>query len=322
MAAVALIIAAHKRRAPDRPWVAYCPVAILMFSVVQAENTLWGFQLAWYLILLLLAGVLFLLDRPTLSIAGSVGAIVLAIVGSYSSFQGLFIWVAGLLLLFYRRRPGYLVAVWVAAAVLTTALYFYNFNSHAAVAPELTPIHLPTQAVRFYFESLGDVLGVRLSSYGVRADLITAVGCVIFAVAIFTLWSSGRRRDAAERRPHWHRTDGLRPPLRLLDDLRARLGRARGRVGFAVHDLRPLDPRRRILDVHRDTTQRRPCTGAVSCSPQAGRDNAPEPDRSGCGLRVGQRNSMGESLCSGRRHSGSCHHRHRPHPWARRPAIA
>jgi hypothetical protein len=201
ISAVALIVAAHRRRVPYRPWVAYCPVVILMFSVVQAQNTLWGFQLAWYLVLLLLTGVLFLLDRPALSIVGTLGAIILAIVGSYSSFQGLLIWVAGLLLLFYRRRPGYLVVVWVAAGVLTTAIYFYNFNSHAAVAPNLTPIHLPTQAVRFYFESLGDVLGVPLTSYGVRADLITAAGCVIFAVALFTLWSSGRHRDAQSAAP-------------------------------------------------------------------------------------------------------------------------
>ena len=56
LAAVALIICAHKRRAPERPWIAYCPVAILMFSVVQAQNTLWGFQMAWYLVLFTLAG--------------------------------------------------------------------------------------------------------------------------------------------------------------------------------------------------------------------------------------------------------------------------
>ena len=201
IAASTLIIAAHKRRAPDRPWIAYCPVVILMFSIVQAQNTLWGFQMAWFLVLLLLAGVLFLLDRATLSILGTAGAIILAVVGSYSSFQGLLIWVAGLLLLFYRRRPRNLIAVWVAAGVLTTAIYFYNFNSHAAVAADLTPIHLPTQAIRFYFESLGDVLGVPLTSYGVGADLITAVGCVIFAVALYTLWSSGLRRDTQTGAP-------------------------------------------------------------------------------------------------------------------------
>jgi hypothetical protein len=168
---------------------------------VQAQNTLWGFQLAWYLVLVTLAGVVFLLDRPTLSSVGFVGAVILAVVGSYSSFQGLLIWVSGLLLLFYRRRPGHLVAAWVAAGVLTTVLYFYKFDTHAAVASDLTPIHLPVRAVQFYFESIGDVLGVPLTSRGVGADLVMAVGGVIFALALSSLWFGGRRPDADSAAP-------------------------------------------------------------------------------------------------------------------------
>jgi hypothetical protein len=201
LAAVALIIAAHKRRKPELPWIAYCPVVILMLSLVQAENTLWGFQMAWYLVLVVLAGVLYVLDRPALSVVGLVGATILAVVGSYSSFQGLLIWIAGLLLLFYRRRPARLMGFWVGAGVLTTMLYFYNFNRSAAVASDLTAIHLPKVAVRFYFESLGDVLGVPLRSSGVGADLVAGVGCVIFVLALYTLWYGGRRRDPRSAAP-------------------------------------------------------------------------------------------------------------------------
>ena len=201
LAAVALIIAAHKRRRPDLPWIAYCPVVILMLCVVQAENTLWGFQMAWYLVLVALAGVLYVLDRPALSVVGLVGATILAVVGSYSSFQGLLIWIAGLLLLFYRRRPAALMGAWVAAGVLTTILYFYNFNRSAAVSSYLTAINIPKLAVRFYFESLGDVLGVPLRSSGVGTDLVAGVGCVIFFLALCTLWYGGRRRDPESAAP-------------------------------------------------------------------------------------------------------------------------
>lgn len=200
LASVAMIIATHRRRVPARPLIVYCPVVFLMLSVVQAENILWGFQLAWYLILVTLAGVLFLLDRPALPVVALVGAMVCAVGGSFSSVQGLFIWVAGLLLLFYRRRsPGFMVA-WVAGGVLTTVLYFYNFNSHAAVAPGLTPFDLPGRAVRFFFESLGDVLGVPLRTDGVGTTLITALGCAILLLALYSLWSGGRHRrsDSAE----------------------------------------------------------------------------------------------------------------------------
>ena len=42
--AIGLIILAHKRRAPDTPLLFYCPVAILLVSLVQYGDTLWGFQ--------------------------------------------------------------------------------------------------------------------------------------------------------------------------------------------------------------------------------------------------------------------------------------
>ena len=150
-AAIALIIVAHKRPSPDRPWIAYCPVAILMASIVQAENTLWGFQLAWYLVLVLLAGVIFILDRPSLSMLENTGAMILAVIGSYSSLQGLFIWVAGLLLLLYRRRPTVLIVEWVAAGTLTTALYVYKFEhpGRGALVPHCDSSPTPSSAFLF-----------------------------------------------------------------------------------------------------------------------------------------------------------------------------
>ena len=55
VAATFLLIHAHKRRSPAVPWLYYCPVVILACSVVQYGATLWGFQMAWYLVLLALA---------------------------------------------------------------------------------------------------------------------------------------------------------------------------------------------------------------------------------------------------------------------------
>ena len=53
--ATALVICAHKRRSPERRWIWYCPVAFLLLSLAQAGNALWGFQMAWYLVLLMVA---------------------------------------------------------------------------------------------------------------------------------------------------------------------------------------------------------------------------------------------------------------------------
>ena len=61
---IALLIVGHRRRSPTTPWIVYSPVAILMLSVVQNGNTLWGFQFAWYLVLLALSVALVLCDSP------------------------------------------------------------------------------------------------------------------------------------------------------------------------------------------------------------------------------------------------------------------
>ena len=95
LAATALFIFSHKRRSPDTPMLFYCPIAFLTLSLAQWQNTLWGFQMAWYLVLLSLAATIALLDRPTLTLPTFVAAAVVAVVGSYSSTQGLLIWPVG-----------------------------------------------------------------------------------------------------------------------------------------------------------------------------------------------------------------------------------
>jgi hypothetical protein len=39
---VALLIWAHKRRSPSTPLLYYCPVAFVMLTLAQSQNTLWG----------------------------------------------------------------------------------------------------------------------------------------------------------------------------------------------------------------------------------------------------------------------------------------
>jgi hypothetical protein len=118
----ALVIFAHKRRSPERRWIWYCSVAFLMFSLAQAVNALWGFQMAWYLVLLMVVLALFLLDQEPQHWPVFGGAIAAAVIASFSSVQGLLVWPAGLLLIYLRRRPGHLAFAWIGSAVLALQL--------------------------------------------------------------------------------------------------------------------------------------------------------------------------------------------------------
>jgi hypothetical protein len=197
--AVALIVAAHKRRSPETSWLAYCPVAILMLSVVQADNTLSGFQLAWWMIVVSLAGVIFLLDRKKLSMFALVAGVALAIVGTYSSVQGLFIWVAGLMLLYYRRRSAAQMSLWVAAAILSITLYFYGYRS--TVGSSATAPHHLGDAIRYFFELVGSILGIPLTGDGLGANVALVFGCIVVGLALYALWSYGRHRDTESAVP-------------------------------------------------------------------------------------------------------------------------
>jgi hypothetical protein len=194
VAAVGLIILAHKRRSPSTPWLYYCPVAFIMLSLVQFQNSLWGFQMAWYLVLLALAGTLFLLDRATLTTTLLVGAIVLAVIGSFSSLQGLLIWPAGLVLIYHRRRRRGQTAVWIAAALAAGAVYFYH-ASYISLGPTRTYFYAhPIKALEFFFAAIGDIVGEGLRADGHNQGII-AFGVVIVAVGLWTTITYGIRRS-------------------------------------------------------------------------------------------------------------------------------
>ena len=195
LAATALFIFSHKRRSPDTPMLFYCPVAFLTLSLVQWQNTLWGFQMAWFLVLLSLAATIAFLDRPTLTVPIFVCAVVAAVVGSYSSTQGLLIWPVGLLLLYCRRRPRWTFLSWIAAAVLTAVLYFYNFvGSGRADSPGNSLGH-PWTAIKFFFYALGDVVGVQWKNGVPPNPAVYLFGVVILALAVIVLAKWGFRRD-------------------------------------------------------------------------------------------------------------------------------
>jgi len=194
MAASALLIWAHKRRSPQTPWLYYCPVALLLFSLVQYENTLWGFQIAWYLILLALSVAIVLLDRVTLTTWALIGAIAAGVVGSYSSFQGLFIWPVGLVLLYHRRRTWQQFVAWIACGCATTALYFVNLDPNAGAPDHGYAIHHLWASVEFFLFAIGDVAGISVK-VGAGNTAVLLFGTAIVALALLAAVCYGVRRD-------------------------------------------------------------------------------------------------------------------------------
>ncbi|HEY5023383.1 MAG TPA: hypothetical protein VII76_00260, partial [Acidimicrobiales bacterium] len=204
---IALLIWSHKRRSPTTPWIFYCPVAILLLSFVQYENTLSGFQVCWYFVLVALSVALFLLDSQRFSWLVLACAMVAGVVGSYSAIQGLFIWPVGLLLLYQRRRSPRYLLTWVAAAALTAALFSYHLGSSSYGESSGTisaALHNPVLAAKFFFLAIGDVVGAWIpwplpwggpGASKTVSDASLLLGVVIFAIAVWVVIKCLRRDE-------------------------------------------------------------------------------------------------------------------------------
>lgn len=200
-AALVLIVLAHRRRSPSTPWIAYCPAAFVLLTVAQWGGALYGYSLGWYIIIFCLALVLFLIDRPAPTWITWSGAVVAAVIASYSSLQGLFVWVAGLTIILQRRRPTRFIVAWVGAGLATAGLYFYRWDPSQGGGISYALKH-PGETLQYFFFAVGDVVSVRLpdSPHGAQYGVLL-FGVAIFAVAIWCLVSYGFRADDSSARP-------------------------------------------------------------------------------------------------------------------------
>ena len=194
--ATALIALAHHRRSPSTPWFAYTPLVLLLFSFVQDGDTLWGFQLAWYMVLLALAGCIYLLDRPKLVGPIFAAAVVIAVVGSFSSLQGLLIWPVGMVLNYQRRRGRSWQLGWILSGVITTVVYFYDLNSSTANPGGSFALTHLDRSLLFFLTAIGNIFGGQVYDvYGARVpgapDLGSAgtigLGLLVFVCAVLTI---------------------------------------------------------------------------------------------------------------------------------------
>ena len=160
--------------------------------------------MAWYLVTLALALTLFLLDRPTLAdwvFAAAIGA---AVVGSFSSLQGLLIWPVGLLVLLVRHRPRRYLLIWIVCALTTATLYFYHLNSFEYSDQTFVFSH-PIEGLKFFLFLIGSIVGVELTS---SPWPVIAFGGIIMVVAIVLVVQSAAA-EGARQQSHWSGHDLL-----------------------------------------------------------------------------------------------------------------
>ncbi len=127
LAAIVLIWRLHRTTAGGWSW-GLVPAALVLLSLAQFTISLQGFAVAIYMVIASFALAMWLLerssDRPWL-----LGlAVLVAVIGSYSSIQGLAIWPAGIAYFVVRHRSQRQILLWTGAGLATSALYLVGFN--------------------------------------------------------------------------------------------------------------------------------------------------------------------------------------------------
>ncbi len=170
-----------------------------LFSLAALENIFWAFQFAWFLIYALSAlailGIVYFAKRgfPTWRTVPTL--VLIAVVASISSSQGLFIFIAEIIaVLLYAiaesdrstRRHHLKVAAGVAASfVVTVSIYFYNLN-FAKIAGPTPGGHYGVGYLYDYFTTVATTYSLGLTHHGsvIARD---SVGGIYLLIVVVTL---------------------------------------------------------------------------------------------------------------------------------------
>jgi hypothetical protein len=164
-------------------------VSLIVFSIGQYQNWLWGWQLQMFLNLLAVtAGIVLLANEPFRWIKFAAAAL-LGVVANYSFANGALFWPIGLFLLLAVKSGARKKAVagWLVIGTLTLSIYFYHYQKPQEYPPLTLLFKMPVEYAVFVFKYLGTIcaggVGGSLSVDGVLAFAFGLAGTVVIAWA-------------------------------------------------------------------------------------------------------------------------------------------
>jgi hypothetical protein len=176
-------------RAPLRG-VCFFVCTVLLLGLAQYENLFWGFQMGWFITDAGLIAAVWALTRPRRTPGDVAIAMLAATVASLSLSQGVFVWLAGLVVLLVLPRRGWAtIFAWLAAGAIVAGIARYGSGQVALGHVGLTDVPLLAKYVLIY---LGTPLAM---SFGLKAATWAGVALVAWSVilAAAVLRRGGRR---------------------------------------------------------------------------------------------------------------------------------
>jgi hypothetical protein len=193
--AYVLLVLTYRRRHDSLLSVA--PVAYLMFSLVQWDNALTGFQVAWYIVMACLLALVYCLEQSGRNRFAFALGIGLAVLASCSSLQGLVLWPAGFIYVMRSSFTPRQRMAWVSFGLLTVLVYFRGSDvggywlSHS--------VFHPLETAEFFFVALGSVIPIGKSA-GYASGLFVEglFGLLLWALGVYVIIAGGTRARSDE----------------------------------------------------------------------------------------------------------------------------
>jgi hypothetical protein len=204
--------------------------SLIVFSISQYQNWLWGWQIQMLLNMLAVVGGIVVLAQPAFTWPRFAASALLGILATYSFANGVLFWPIGLGILLVvthgrkERKAG--IAAWVLVSLLTLASYFWHYQKPAAHPSLSLVLKMPLAYVSYVIKYIGSICA-QYSSWNSAGDgdLAFVFGLLGVAALGWAGWMVVRRKLA--------RPEALLPYFAMSAySIGSALMTGLGRVGF------------------------------------------------------------------------------------------
>lgn len=166
-------------------------ISLMIFSMVQHENWVWGWQIQMFLSVLGSVIAIWAANKWQGKMNGLIIVISAAVLSSYSFNTGLLTWPAVLVVLLLQKKwKRKHIIILTLACIATVLLYYYKYKSVAYHPPILFFLDHPVIYIRYVLTYLGASLGWTYF----YSLIITLIIFVLILLAIFNIWRFDRQK--------------------------------------------------------------------------------------------------------------------------------
>lgn len=204
----------------------------LFFSLIQIENWLWGFQVAWFLIHFWLIFAIFILTVPK-NINANIKLYLAALgcfVASFSSAQGLFTWLAVMPCIFNletnKKKRLFKLIFWLLLFIICTFIYLNGYHKPDAHPETISVLDNPLIAINYFLTLIGNSLFLSKINQPEIIGLIIVINIIVFNLIFILSVCKNQTKLSTEITP-WISLSWFSLLFSLITTV--------GRVGFGVN---------------------------------------------------------------------------------------